>query len=58
MNACQFCGNDDATVVACLNCLGYSSDEIAGGLTVVLGSQPDDWRNVAEQVKRAIDGDL
>lgn len=58
MNACQFCGNDDATVEACLDCLGYSAGEIAGGLAVVLGGEAGTWLDVADAVKRAIDGDL
>lgn len=54
MNGCQFCGNDDATVQACL---GYGSDEIAAGLAIVLGGAPGVWRDVANAVKAAIDGD-
>jgi hypothetical protein len=57
VNACQFCGNDDATVEACLSCLGYSVSDIAMGLAIVLGGSSEDWTGVAVSVHAAIEGD-
>lgn len=56
MNGCQFCGNDDATVEACNDCLGYSVPDIALGLALVLGGNSEDWTDVAVAVRDAIEG--
>ena len=57
MSACQFCGNDDATVEACLDCLGYSSEDIALDLAIVLGGNSEDWTDTARSIRAAIEGD-
>ena len=56
VNACQFCGNDDATVEACMDCLGYSVPDIALGLALTLGGNSEDWTDVAGAVRDAIEG--
>lgn len=56
MNACQFCGNDDATVEACMDCLGYSVSDLALGLAVALGGNSEDWAAVAVAQRDGIEG--
>lgn len=56
MNACQFCGNDDATVEACNDCLGYGVTDISLGLARVLGGTTDDWQDIARAIRDEIEG--
>jgi hypothetical protein len=56
MTACEFCGNDDATVHSCLGCLGYAPNDLALGLAIILGGQPVDWLDTATQLRDAIEG--
>jgi hypothetical protein len=56
MTACQFCGNDDATVCACTDCLGYGVSDLAMGLALTLGGNSEDWTDVAATLRDAIEG--
>jgi hypothetical protein len=56
MSACEFCGNDDATVCACTDCLGYGVADLALGLAIVLGGNSEDWTDIAAAQRDAIEG--
>lgn len=57
MGICEFGGDDDATVEACLSCLGYGVSDLSLGLAFVLGGNSEDWTDIAAAMRDAIEGD-
>jgi hypothetical protein len=50
---CEFCGNDDATVQVCNDCLpverSWAVPRLAKALASALGGPVDDWMPIAEE---------
>ena len=50
LGICQVCGNDDASLALCSDCLGPEPGQIAPVITRALGGQDADWQWLAELV--------
>lgn len=50
MLACEFCGNDEATVHLCTDCLAPHPDGIARQLADELGGEPELHKHLAYNI--------